>query len=44
MGDDFRQDEILCLLGQSALLRFTEDLDDETCSATIGRTSRWLST
>jgi hypothetical protein len=25
--DNFRQDEIICLLGQSALLRFTEDLE-----------------
>lgn len=25
--DNFRQDEVICLLGQSALLRFTEDLD-----------------
>lgn len=26
-ADNFRQDEIICLLGQSALLRFTEDLE-----------------
>jgi hypothetical protein len=26
-ADNFRPDEIICMLGQSALLRFTEELE-----------------